>query len=90
MVAVDRLVDKFKSWFKHSLTILWARTVAVGGFVVAALLNLSSDPAVNAAIQQLFQPQYVPYWIIAIGIVTELARRRTAGQANEGDKGAGR
>jgi hypothetical protein len=29
-------------------------------------------------VQQLLKPQYIPYYVIAIGLITELARRRTA------------
>lgn len=68
------------SWFRHSLTILWARVVAAAGVLLAIAQSVLADPDVNSAIQQALQPRYIPYWIIAIGIVTELARRRTAGK----------
>jgi hypothetical protein len=73
--------DKIKSWFKHSVTILWARIVTLGGAVLATLLSLSSDPNVSGAIQSVLQPKFIPYYVIAIGLITELARRRTAGRA---------
>jgi hypothetical protein len=28
--------DKIKAWFKHSVTILWARVVALAGLLLAA------------------------------------------------------
>ena len=73
--------DKIKAWFKHSVTILWARVMTLGGAVLAALVSLSSDPNVGAAIHSVLQPKFIPYYVIAIGLVTELARRRTAGRA---------
>ena len=70
--------NKVKAWFKHSITILWARAMTFGGAVLATLLSLSSDPNVGAAIHSVLQPKLIPYYVIAIGILTELARRRTA------------
>jgi hypothetical protein len=71
--------DKTKTWFKHSVTILWARLMALAGALMAAGLNLLDDQSIRDAIQAALQPQYIPYYVIAIGLVTELARRRTAG-----------
>ena len=70
--------DKAKAWFKHSLTILWARVVTLIGLLLAAGDALLADPNVKGAIQSLLQPRYIPYFVIAVGIITELARRRTA------------
>jgi hypothetical protein len=69
--------DTLKAAFKHSVTILWARVVALGGIVLGAVQALSADPAVNDAIHTILQPQFIPYYVIAIGLITELARRRT-------------
>lgn len=74
--------DKLKAWFKHSLTILWARGVAVVGVLLAAGETLLQDPNVTAAIQSALQPKFIPYYVIAIGLVTELARRRSIGKAD--------
>lgn len=71
--------EKFKASFRQSVTILWARIVALAGFLLAAGQSLLQDPSVSAAIQSALQPQFIPYYVIAIGLVTELARRRTAG-----------
>jgi hypothetical protein len=73
--------DKIKAWFKHSVTILWARVVALAGIALAAAPALLSDPNVNSAVQSFLQPKFIPYYVIAIGVVTELARRRTAVKA---------
>jgi hypothetical protein len=69
---------KIKAWFKNSVTILWARVVALGGLLLAAGQSVLADPNVNSAVQQALQQKYIPYYVIAIGLVTELARRRTA------------
>ena len=72
--------DTLKAAFKHSVTILWARAVALGGVLLGAVQPLSADPAVNDAVHTLLRPQLIPYYVIAIGLITELARRRTAGK----------
>jgi hypothetical protein len=73
--------DKVKAWFKHSLTILWARIVALVGLLLAAGEQLLQDPNINSAVQSALQPKLIPYYVVAIGLITELARRRTAGKA---------
>ena len=73
--------DKIKAAFKHSITILWARVVALAGLLLAAGQALLGDPNVSGAIQTALQPKFIPYYVIAIGLITELARRRTAGRA---------
>jgi hypothetical protein len=45
-------------------------------------MALASDPNVTGAIQAALQPKYIPYYVIAIGLITEMARRRTAGSSN--------
>lgn len=74
--------DKIKACFRHSLTIVWARAVAAVGVLLAAGEALLQDPNVTGAIQSALQPKLIPYYIVAIGLVTELARRRTAGKAD--------
>lgn len=73
--------DTIKAWFKHSLTILWARVIALTGVILAAGEGLLADPNATSAIQSVLQPKYIPYFVIAIGVITELARRRTAEKA---------
>ena len=70
--------DKTKTWFKHSVTILWARLIALAGLLLAAGQSVLQDPNVNGAIQTALQPKFIPYYVIAIGLITEIARRRTA------------
>jgi hypothetical protein len=73
--------EKIKAWFKHSVTILWARFVAVVGLLLAAGQALLQDPNVTGAIQNALQAKYIPYYVIVIGLLTEIARRRTADKA---------
>ncbi len=72
---------KVKAWFKHSVTILWARVVALAGVMLVAGQSLLGDPDINAAVQTILQPKFFPHYVIAMGIVTELARRRTANRS---------
>jgi hypothetical protein len=71
-------LDQVSAWFKHSVTILWARIVALSGVIMAIVVNVFSDPNVNSTLQSALQAKYLPYYVIAIGVITELARRRTA------------
>jgi hypothetical protein len=71
-----------KSWFRNSITILWARVQVLAGLVGAVLLALASDPNVTGTIQSALQPKFIPYYVIAIGLITEIARRRTIGRAS--------
>lgn len=73
--------EKFKASFKRSATILWARIVALSGALLAAGLDLLGDDNIRSAIQTALEPRFIPWYVIAIGLITELARRRTAGQA---------
>jgi hypothetical protein len=52
--------------------------VALGGLLLASGQSIVADPNVNGAIQQALQPKFIPYYVIAIGLITEIARRRTA------------
>jgi hypothetical protein len=67
-------VEKLKAAFLHSVTILWARLLMLAGVLGVVL----ADPNIMAAAQTIIPPQYWPWLLIVIGVVTELARRRTA------------
>lgn len=69
--------SEIKSWFGNSLTILWARIQVLAGLLAASLMALASDPNVTAAIQVALEPRFIPYYVIAVGLITEIARRRT-------------
>jgi len=70
--------EKIKAAFRHSLTIVWARLQVAAGVVVAFVMALATDPNVTAAVHAALQPKFIPYYVIAIGVVAEIARRRTA------------
>jgi hypothetical protein len=69
--------SKIKSWFGNSVTILWARIQVLAGLLAAFLMALATDPSVTAAIQVALEPKFVPFYVIAIGLITEIARRRS-------------
>ena len=69
--------SKIKFWFGNSLTILWARIQVFAGLLAAFLMALATDPNVTGAIQVALEPRFIPYYFIAIGLITEIARRRT-------------
>lgn len=68
--------DKVKAFFKRSETILWARFQALVGAVTGLLVYVKDDPIVNQAIQTIMQPKLLPWYLIGIGLITELLRRR--------------
>jgi hypothetical protein len=74
--------DTIKASFKHSVTILWARVQVLAGLAAAAAMGLASDPNVTATLQSLLQPKFIPYYVIGIGVITEIARRRTVAKAD--------
>jgi len=74
---IQPMWSKTKSWFGNSLTILWARIQVLAGLLAAFLMALATDPNVTGAIQVALEPRFIPYYVIAIGLITEIARRRT-------------
>jgi len=70
---------KVKASFGHSMTIVWARFVALTGGILAVLQSLAGDPNVSDAIKSLLDPKLVPLYVIGIAVITELLRWRTAG-----------
>jgi hypothetical protein len=70
--------DKIKAWFKRSETIFWARLQMLIGATTAAVLALANDPTVSDAIKHVLKPEYIPYYVIGYGVLTELLRRRRA------------
>lgn len=77
----DAMWERLKASCKHSLTILWARMIACAGVLLMSAQSLIADPAINDAMRALLKPAYIPYYVIAIGLITEIVRRRTAGRA---------
>jgi hypothetical protein len=77
MKDIQSMWSKTKSWFGNSLTILWARVQVLAGLLAAFLMALATDPNVTGAVQVALEPRFIPYYVIAIGLITEVARRRT-------------
>jgi len=63
--------DKIKAFFAYSETILLARIQVFAGIAFGAFMAL--DPAL---FQAYVPSQWVPLYLLAMGIVTEYARRR--------------
>ena len=63
------MLDKIKSWFRNSTTILWARLQLVIAAGWAALSVVDMTP--------LLTPKWLTVWLIVSGTITELARRRS-------------
>jgi hypothetical protein len=74
---IQSMWSRTKFWFGNSLTIFWARIQVLAGLVAAIVMALATDPNVTGAIQVALEPRYIPYYVIAIGLMTEVARRRS-------------
>jgi len=74
----DKIKAKLKTWFKDSETIFWARLQMLVGALGAIVTSLMQSPDINAAIQAVLKPEYVPYYVIGFGVITEIARRLRA------------
>lgn len=70
--------EAVRAWFKDSETIFLARLQVLIGSVTAAVTGFLGDPNINSAVQAILNPQYIPYYIIGLGIITEIARRLRA------------
>jgi lysozyme family protein len=70
--------DTIKRWFKRSETIFWARLQVFAGAAMAVAMTLAADPTVNEAVHKILKPEYVPYYVIGAGLLTEMLRRRRA------------
>jgi hypothetical protein len=72
--------DKLLATAKNSATVLWQYIVAGGGVAMlylgqaAELLNL---PEMRTFIQEKLQPEYVGSALLAIAVITVIARLRT-------------
>jgi hypothetical protein len=65
------MLEKLKSWFKYSETILLARLQVFAGIAFGAFMSL--DPAL---FQAYVPSPYVPLYLLGMGVLTEYARRR--------------
>lgn len=74
--ALRRLKDRLAKWFKHSATIVVARLSILGGLLLESV-SLLADSYVYAGLTQIVPDRWLPWYMVFIGIVTEVARRRT-------------
>ena len=75
---MSKLWEKAKAWFKHSITIVWARVQYVVGIVGAGLIAAFSGYDFNqlASLDAKSAFKMLAFAALA-GVVTEFARRRT-------------
>ena len=66
------------AWFRNSLTIFWARVLMFVGVAVQVVVVFGSIPQVHEIMGLLFGPSTAALSIAAVGLVTEIVRRRTA------------
>lgn len=77
MTSNGTAMERLSSVFRGSLTILWARIIALTGMIATAMLNLSTDSGLQSTIQTVLEPKYFLLFLVAQAVVTELARYRT-------------
>ncbi|TPK70213.1 hypothetical protein FJ930_19800 [Mesorhizobium sp. B2-4-15] len=70
---------KIKAFFLSSETIFLARLQVFAGIVFGAFMAL--DPSL---FQAYVPAEYVPVYLLAIGVLTEIARRRNATDLGKG------
>jgi hypothetical protein len=68
--------DKIKKWFKDSETIFLARLQVLIGGLLAALASLTELLNAVPQIQQYLTPKLIGFYVIGLGLLTELLRRR--------------
>jgi hypothetical protein len=70
--------ERLKAWFKHSLTIFWARVQWLVGIVSAGLIAAFSGYDFTQLTVMTWKDAFKMLCAVAIaGVLTELARRRT-------------
>jgi hypothetical protein len=75
---MSKLWEKAKAWFKHSITIVWARLQYVVGIVGAGLIAAFSGYDFNQLASMDAKSAFKMLAFAALaGVVTEVARRRT-------------
>lgn len=70
----------FHKFCAGSVTILWARFLTLVGMLLSVLglvADLAGAPGIQENITALLEPKYIPYYLIAISLISEMARRRT-------------
>jgi hypothetical protein len=66
--------------FHNSISILLSRILALSGALVGLLISAADffgDPSLAETIKGAIDPKWVPWFVVAIAIVMNLASRRT-------------
>lgn len=69
-----RVIDQVWDWCKQSATIVWARLQSAIGLVLAAAASIDVTPLAGMAPRDALK---MGGWLLASGVITEVARRRT-------------
>lgn len=70
--------ERTKAWFKHSLTIFWARVQWFLGIIFAGLIAAFSGYDFTQLATMTWKDAFKMLCAVAVaGILTEVARRRT-------------
>jgi hypothetical protein len=81
--AEGSLWDRLVAAGKGSATILWARFTIIVGALADLLVEVAdwlNAPGVADGIKMVLQPEYVGAFIVAVALISEVARRRTLGK----------
>lgn len=78
--ATGTVWERLLAAAQGSATILWARFSMLVGALATVLVEAAdwlNAPGVADGIKAVMQPSYVAFFIIAMAVMSELARRRT-------------
>lgn len=78
-------METLKAWFarewaaiKKSGTIIFAWLMTASGAIVSGVVDLYNDPSVNDAIKSILKPEYIPWYVLGIGLLLRFVRMRNA------------
>ena len=72
------MLEKIKTWFKHSLTIFWARFQYVIGILSAGMIAAFSGYDFTQLTTMTLKDAFKMLCAVAVaGVLTEVTRRRT-------------
>lgn len=70
MKPVEWVKATWKKFFRDSETLFWAFVQAVGG----AAIFFWDNQILRDAVKAMFQPEYAPFVLVGMGLVTAIAR----------------
>lgn len=77
--------QSFKAWcareweaVKKSGTMLLAWLTSAAGLIVGALADLYNDPSVNEAVKAILDPKYIPWFVLAFGLMLRFVRKKNS------------